>query len=39
MRTTFARINIDNLYNNYLNIRKIIGDKKLIGVVKANAYG
>lgn len=39
MRTTFAKIYIDNLYNNYSNIKNIIGNKKIIGVVKANAYG
>lgn len=39
MRTTFARISIDNLYNNFKNIKKIVGNRKVIGVVKANAYG
>lgn len=39
MRTSFAKINIDYLYNNYQKIKEIIGNKKIIGVVKANAYG
>jgi len=39
MRTTFAKINIDNLYRNYQNLREIVGKAKIIGVVKANAYG
>ncbi|MGB9771557.1 MAG: alanine racemase [Candidatus Kapaibacteriota bacterium] len=39
MRTTVAKIYIDNLYQNFLNIKKIVGNRKIIGVVKANAYG
>ncbi|MFN3306152.1 MAG: alanine racemase, partial [Candidatus Kapaibacteriota bacterium] len=39
MRTTVAKIHIDNLYNNFQNIKKIVGKRKIIGVVKANAYG
>lgn len=39
MRTTFAKIYIDNLYNNFLNIKRIVGNRKIIAVVKANAYG
>lgn len=39
MRTTIAKIDLDKLYHNYLEIRKIIQRKKLISVVKANAYG
>lgn len=39
MRTTIAKIDLDKLYHNYLEIRKIIQGRKLISVVKANAYG
>ncbi|MGQ9819269.1 MAG: alanine racemase [Candidatus Kapaibacteriales bacterium] len=39
MRTTVAKIDLDKLYHNYLEIRKIIQGRKLISVVKANAYG
>ncbi|MCX7909267.1 MAG: alanine racemase [Ignavibacteria bacterium] len=39
MRTTYAKVNIDNLYNNFCNIKRIIGNRKIIGVVKSNAYG
>ncbi len=39
MRTTFAKIDLDNLYHNYQKIRTIVGSRKIIGVVKANAYG
>lgn len=39
MRMTVAKIHIDNLYNNFQNIKKIVGKRKIIGVVKANAYG
>lgn len=39
MRTTIAKIDLDKLYHNYLEVRKIIQGRKLISVVKANAYG
>lgn len=39
MRTTFAKINLDNLYHNFQQIRTIVGNRKIIGVVKSNAYG
>lgn len=39
MRTTVAKIYIDNLYINFQNIKSIVGNRKIIGVVKANAYG
>lgn len=39
MRTTFAKIDLDNLYHNFRQIKTIIGNRKIIGVVKANAYG
>jgi len=38
-RKTYAEINLVNLYKNFENIKKIIGNKKIIPVVKANAYG
>ena len=38
-RKTYAEINLPNLYENYKNIQKIIPDKKIVPVVKANAYG
>jgi alanine racemase len=39
MRATVAKINVDNLYNNYQCIKRIVGSRKILGVVKANAYG
>ena len=38
-RETYAEINLKNLYLNFLSVKKLIGDKKIIPVVKANAYG
>ena len=38
MRPTYAEINLSNLKYNYLNIRKKV-NKKIMAVVKANAYG
>ncbi len=38
-RKTYAEINLNNLYLNYKNVEKIVGNKKVIPVVKANAYG
>ncbi|SHH48423.1 alanine racemase [Tepidibacter thalassicus] len=38
--STWAEINIDNLKENYRNIKKLLKeDTKICGVVKANAYG
>lgn len=39
MRPTFAVINLSNLKYNFLNIRRKIKDKKIMAVVKADAYG
>ena len=39
MRPTFAVINLSNLNYNFLNIRRKIKDKKVMAVVKADAYG
>lgn len=36
---TWARINLDVLKRNIAKIREISGDKEIIAVVKANAYG
>lgn len=38
-RKTYAEINLVNLYKNFEFINKIIENKKIIPVVKANAYG
>ncbi len=39
-RPTWAEINIDNLKQNYRNIKKLLKeDTKTCGVIKANAYG
>jgi len=38
-RRTWAQINIDNLYGNLNVIRKLAGEREVIAVVKANAYG
>ena len=39
MRSTFAEINLSNLNNNYLSIRRSVKGKKVMAVVKADAYG
>jgi alanine racemase len=39
MRLTKAIINTDNLKKNFLNIRKKVGNVKVMAVVKADAYG
>jgi alanine racemase len=39
MRLTKAIINISNLKKNFLNIRKKVGNAKVMAVVKADAYG
>ena len=38
-RKTQADILLDNLYDNYLNVKKRVGNKIIIPVVKADAYG
>ncbi len=35
----WAEINLDNLLFNYRQVKKLAGDKGIIAVVKANAYG
>lgn len=39
MRSTKAIINLSNLRKNYLAIRKKVNNKKIMAVVKADAYG
>lgn len=39
MRYTKAVINLNNLKKNFINIRNKVGDKKVMAVVKADAYG
>lgn len=39
MYNTFAEINLNNLKKNLLNIRKQTDNKKILAVVKADAYG
>jgi alanine racemase len=39
MRLTKAIINTDNLKKNFLNIRKKVGNVKIMAIVKADAYG
>ena len=38
-RKTYAEIDLPKLYSNYNNVQKIVKIKKVIPVVKANAYG
>ncbi len=38
-KRTWAQINIDALYDNLNVIRRLAGEKEVIAVVKANAYG
>ncbi|HHX78132.1 MAG TPA: alanine racemase [Acholeplasmataceae bacterium] len=38
-RQTWAEVNLDNLVDNYQNIKLLMGNKTIIPVIKANAYG
>jgi len=38
-RSTYAEVNLPNLLSNYKSIENIVKNKKVIPVVKANAYG
>lgn len=38
-RPTRAEIHLKNIDNNVKIIKKVIGEKKILGIVKANAYG
>ncbi|SEF60441.1 alanine racemase [Caloramator fervidus] len=38
-RPYYAEINLDNFRHNIREVKKLVKDKKIIGVIKANAYG
>lgn len=38
-RPYFAEINLDNFRHNIREVKKIVNDKRIIGVIKADAYG
>ena len=39
LRPCYAEINLGNLRHNFREIKKIVKDKKIFGVIKADAYG
>ncbi len=39
LRPCYAEINLDNLRHNFREIKKVVKDKKIFGVIKADAYG
>ena len=39
LRPVWAEINLSNLDYNIKNIKAKIGDREMIGVIKADAYG
>ena len=39
VRPVWAEINLDIIANNMKEIRNLVGEKEIIAVVKANAYG
>ena len=39
IRPVWVEINLDNLRYNFLKLKDIVGSKRVIGVVKADAYG
>lgn len=39
MRPVWAEINLDTIATNIKNIKKLVGDKELIAIVKADCYG
>lgn len=39
IRPVWAEINLNNIKNNIMEIRKVVGKKEIIATVKANAYG
>ncbi len=39
IRPVWVEINLKNLKENFLNLRNIVNNRKIIGVVKADAYG
>ncbi len=36
---SYALIHLDNVLNNYLELKKLVGDRDVMAVVKADAYG
>lgn len=38
-RNTYSEINLSNMHQNVLSVKRLIGNKIIIPVVKANAYG
>lgn len=39
LRPCYAEINLDNLRHNFRQVRSLVGNKKIFGVIKADAYG
>ncbi|MCX7880183.1 MAG: alanine racemase [Ignavibacteria bacterium] len=39
MRATFAKVYIERLWHNFCRLKSKVGNRKIIAVVKANAYG
>lgn len=39
LRPCYAEINLDNLRHNFREVRRVVGNKKIFGVIKADAYG
>ena len=39
IRPTWVEVNLDSVIYNFLKVKKSIGNKKIIGIVKADAYG
>ncbi|MEG0129453.1 alanine racemase [Clostridium sp.] len=39
LRPCFAEINLDNLRHNIKQVKSLVGNKKIFGVIKADAYG
>ncbi|MBF0846633.1 alanine racemase, partial [Streptococcus danieliae] len=38
-RPTYLKVNLDAVLENYINIKRTLGEKEVIAVVKADAYG
>lgn len=39
LRPCYAEINLDNLRHNFREVKKLVKDKKIFGVIKADGYG
>lgn len=39
IRPYYAEINLDSIRNNIKEVKRVVKDKKVIGVIKADAYG